>query len=74
VTGSNDVIAANFIGTDPSGSVAEGNGRQGVLVNGANNTVYGTGASGLTDSALRLINGDRDGQAGGNAVGLLVRG
>jgi hypothetical protein len=36
--------------------------------------VYGTGASGLQDSNGRLIDGNHDGQAGGNAVALLSRG
>ena len=44
MSGSNDVIAANYIGTDPTGTSAVGNGRQGVLVNGSNNTIGGSTA------------------------------
>jgi hypothetical protein len=35
--------------------------------------VYGTGPTGLQDSFGRLIDGNRDGQPGGNAVAILSR-
>jgi hypothetical protein len=36
--------------------------------------VYGTGPSGLQDTYGRLIDGNHDGSAGGNAVAVLKRG
>ena len=36
-------------------------------------TVTGSGASGLEDSSGRLIDGNHDGQAGGNAVAIFTR-
>jgi ELWxxDGT repeat protein len=39
-----NVIVNNFIGTDATGTTAEGNGGNGVLIAGANNRLGGTGA------------------------------
>src|SRR5262249_53102009 len=44
VSGSSNTIAGNFIGTDPTGTVARGNTFYGVPVTGANNTIGGTPA------------------------------
>jgi parallel beta-helix repeat protein len=44
VFASNNVIAGNFIGTDPSGTLALGNGRNGVWALVSNNTIGGTAA------------------------------
>ena len=66
------MIAANFIGTDPSGTAALGNGRQGVLVNGSNNTIGGS-----TAGSGNIISGNgNDGLqiAGSGATGNVVQG
>jgi hypothetical protein len=58
--GGNNVIEANFIGTDPTGAVAEGNG-EGIDMGTTNNTIGGStpGAgnviSGNTGFGLRLV-------------------
>jgi hypothetical protein len=49
-----DLIAGNFVGTDVSGTVALGNGRTGVYVNGVDNFAIGDGSSG----AANLISGN----------------
>jgi titin len=48
-----NVVEGNFIGTDATGTIALGNGREGVTLYGANNTVGGT-----TVSACNLISGN----------------
>ena len=70
VTGNNNVIVANFIGTTPAGT-ASGNGRQGVLVNGSNNTIGSTAVAGNVISG----NGNDGLQiAGSGATGNNVQG
>jgi uncharacterized repeat protein (TIGR01451 family) len=49
-------IAGNFIGTDPSGTVAEGNQAGGILVNNSANVIIG----GPTTAARNLISGNRN--------------
>ncbi|HEY2413676.1 MAG TPA: hypothetical protein VGI40_15610 [Pirellulaceae bacterium] len=50
--GNNNVIAGNYIGTDPTGESAAGNGKWGVLVNaGSAGNRIGTNGDGLEDAA-----------------------
>ena len=48
-----NVIQGNFLGTDPSGTVARGNGEGGVMINGSPGNLIG----GTTASARNLISG-----------------
>ena len=60
---SSDVIQGNFIGTDVTGTVAEGNGEDGIDdVGGGNNTIGGTGAAG------NVISGNGTGIGGAGLV------
>src|SRR5262249_7714933 len=45
VSGTNDLIAGNFIGTDSTGNMDLGNGGDGILVSNSNNTIGGTGSA-----------------------------
>jgi hypothetical protein len=64
----NNLIAGNFIGTDPSGTQYMGNGAGGVLIDGgsSNNTVGGT-----TAAARNLISGNANQDA---AIGVQISG
>src|SRR5207249_3177518 len=53
VTGDDNVVAGNFIGTDVNGSTALGNGL-GVLVQGQRNRI-GTNGNGVADDAERNV-------------------
>ena len=62
---SNNVIQGNRIGTDKSGSIAIGNSRRGIMLNGASsNTIGGSGPgqanviSGNTGDGIHLASGD----------------
>jgi parallel beta-helix repeat protein len=54
--GSSNVFVANFIGTDPSGTVARGNSLEGIYVNGS----FGNTIGGLTAAERNLISGNGD--------------
>jgi parallel beta-helix repeat protein len=45
VSSTNNLVAGNFIGTDPTGTTAEGNGGDGILVSDSNNTIGGTSSA-----------------------------
>jgi CSLREA domain-containing protein len=50
--GNNNVIAGNYIGTDPTGESAAGNGKWGILLDGASaGNRVGTNGDGLADAA-----------------------
>ena len=51
---SNTLIEGNFIGTDPGGTIALGNGSSGVVIRGGTNNVIG----GITPAARNLISGN----------------
>ena len=51
---SNTLIEGNFIGTDPGGTIALGNGSSGVVISGGTNNVIG----GITPAARNLISGN----------------
>ncbi|HEY6122384.1 MAG TPA: DUF4214 domain-containing protein, partial [Pyrinomonadaceae bacterium] len=77
---SGNTIAGNFIGTDVSGTVAVGNGSEGVaLFDGTNNTVGGTSAgarniiSGNNNNGV-LIFGESTSSVLGNFIGTAVNG
>ena len=53
---SNTLIEGNFIGTDPGGTIALGNGKSGVVISGGTNTLIG----GITPAARNLISGNFD--------------
>ena len=81
VIGNNDLIAGNFIGTNPAGSAALANGRVGVLVNGNNATIGGSTAgsgnliSGNTASGVQFFGpGIGGGVVQGNKIGTNVGG
>jgi titin len=63
---SGDVVAGNFLGTDPTGTVAEGNGVVGVAL--ANGATHGT-IGGATAAARNVISGNVG--SGGAGVELL---
>ena len=67
-------VSDNFIGTDPSGALAVGNGviGDGVKVEGDDNTVGGNLISGNDSTGIRLL-GD-DNLVAGNLIGLAVDG
>jgi hypothetical protein len=67
VRGSNDVVAGNFIGTNPAGTAARGNG-VGVLVSGTNGRV---GGADLADR--NLISGNGRGVVVNGATGTLIQ-
>lgn len=68
--GGANVIAANFIGTDPTGSLDLGN-RSGVLISGSSNNTIG----GVTPQARNVISGNDSGIVIVNsAMGNLLRG
>jgi uncharacterized repeat protein (TIGR01451 family) len=80
----NDTIEDDFIGTDPSGTIAEGNGLDGILVqvNSDNNTILGNLISGNVNNGIYL-NGQQSGASNpvtsgnlivGNAIGTDVTG
>jgi hypothetical protein len=60
IPGNDNLLAGCWIGTDSTGTVAAANGRQGVLITGAGNTVGGTGAhdpdtiAGNTNDGLQI--------------------
>ncbi|MBV9469993.1 MAG: DUF11 domain-containing protein, partial [Abitibacteriaceae bacterium] len=80
--GNNNTILGNFIGTDITGVSAIGNGAQGILINGATNTVGGTangaenviagnGSQGI--AILKFTSNSADGNIiQGNFIGLNV--
>jgi CSLREA domain-containing protein len=77
---SNNVIQGNRIGTDKSGSIAIGNSRRGIMLNGAsNNTIGGSGAgqanviSGNTGDGIHLASGDQN-TIQGNLIGVAADG
>jgi titin len=54
--GGNNVIDGNYIGVDPAGKAAQGNGQLGVLIfNGSQGNRVGTNGDGLNDAAERNI-------------------
>jgi len=53
ITGTGNEIEGNFIGTDPTGMLDEGNAMQGVNISGSNNTIGGT-----TPAARNVISGN----------------
>jgi hypothetical protein len=80
-SGGNDSVAGNFLGTDPTGTVALPNGDAGVLVDGSNNTTIGGTVlparnlvSGNTNTNVSLINNSANDLIEGNFVGLNVSG
>jgi hypothetical protein len=64
--GDNNVVVGNYIGTDPTGMAAIGNGKWGVLINtGSADNRVGTDGDGLSDPAERnLIGGSGFGGIG----------
>jgi CSLREA domain-containing protein len=77
---SNNVIQGNRIGTDKSGSIAIGNSRRGIMLNGAsNNTIGGSGPgqanviSGNTGDGIHLASGDQN-TIQGNLIGVAADG
>src|SRR5262249_47339532 len=60
VGSTNNLVAGNFIGTDPTGTTDEGNGGDGILVSNSNNTIGGTNLgdrnviSGNTGNGIRF--------------------
>jgi parallel beta-helix repeat protein len=67
--GGNNLVQGNFIGTDPSGTIARGNSLQGIWLNGSSgNLIGGTNAfegnliAGNGDAGLYLLN------SGGNTI------
>ncbi|MGI4936692.1 MAG: hypothetical protein ACRYF5_08105, partial [Janthinobacterium lividum] len=69
--GSNNVIEGNYLGTDASGTVAVGNGDNGVSLNGAVNTTIGNGSV----AGRNLISGNlRNGIYTMNIDGLTIMG
>jgi hypothetical protein len=82
-TGTNkNVIAGNFIGTDPTGTKIVGNGGPGVLIDSsaANNTVGGTTAaarnviSGNKSAGIEIITGATQNVVAGNDIGTNAQG
>ena len=76
-TNNSDVVQGNFIGTDPTGTVAEGNGADGVYI--ANGASPGTGnfnlIGGNTPAARNLISGNiRNGMTFDQTTGSMVYG
>lgn len=69
---SNNVVAGNFVGTDPTGTLRRGNTLNGVLISDARNNIIG----GTSPAARNVISGN--GQSGvyllGNASGNIVSG
>jgi hypothetical protein len=56
IIGSDNVIQSNYIGTDPTGTVAEGNLQAGVSIfGGGQSNLVGTNGDGVNDSAERNI-------------------
>jgi Ca2+-binding RTX toxin-like protein len=55
VHGTANLVQGNFFGTDPTGTVALGNRRDGVIVLGSNNTI-----GGATPAARNLISGNQE--------------
>ena len=77
---SNNVIRGNRIGTDKSGSIAIGNSRRGIMLNGAsNNTIGGSGPgqanviSGNTGDGIHLASGQQN-TIQGNLIGVAADG
>jgi hypothetical protein len=67
-TGTNNVVADNFIGTDFTGTSALGNLNDGVLIDGASNTIGGPGGAGNVISANALNGVEISPNATGNTV------
>lgn len=66
ISGSNNVIQGNFIGTNPTGTAAMGNNSRGIEFGGSNNLIGGT-----TPGAGNLISGNQTGissNASGNTI------
>src|SRR6185436_9363220 len=61
VSSNNNVIVGNFLGTDPAGSVAEGNGNGVRLEGGASFNRIGTNGDGVNDFGERNILGGNNG-------------
>src|SRR5262249_36127338 len=60
VNGGGYRVPCNFIGTDPSGTLAEGNLNQGILLTGSHDNVIGVDGDGVGDEAERnLISANR---------------
>ena len=77
---SNNVIQGNRIGTDKSGSIAIGNSRRGIMLNGASsNTIGGSGPgqanviSGNTGDGIHLASGQQN-TIQGNLIGVAADG
>jgi streptogramin lyase len=69
VGSSNCIIQGNYIGTDPTGTIALGNGQQGVAIyNGAASNRIGTNGDGNNDS------GERNVISGNAGVGVVIAG
>jgi hypothetical protein len=75
--GGNHTIIGNFIGTDVSGTLDQGNGTSGIYIEGsAGNTICGTSAternvlSGNALSGIELVSGSTDNQVIGNYIGV----
>lgn len=71
----NNIIAGNFIGTDPGGTVAAANGAEGVVVGNSlspsltlNNTIGGATASAGNSIAFNALDGVAINSGSGNAV------
>ncbi len=71
VQGSNNVIQANYIGIDATGTKAEGNGHNGIgITRGSKNNLVGTNGDGVNDIGERnLISGNGGEGVGINGVG-----
>ena len=73
--GSATVVKGNFIGTDPTGTVALGNGDRAIHVGGANNVIGGIGASeGNVVAYTRTAGGTGDGVYLPFSQGNVIRG
>ncbi len=78
ITGNNNTVKGNFIGTDVSGILGLGNGMMGVLIQANNNTI-GTSASGNVISGnvgtgIQMDNTASDNMVIGNFIGTDVTG
>lgn len=59
--GGGNVVQANFIGTDTSGTIALGNENDGVFIRNSSNNLIGTDGDGIADAAERnVISGNSD--------------
>ena len=73
VFGNGNLIAANYVGTGTHGLASSANGREGILVNGANNTIGGLSNQGLGN----VISGNTDDGIdvfGSNTTGTVIQG